>query len=186
ELETLISQKESATKELDYNTFLLNELKQANLQSLNQQELEEIYETLNNAEDIQSAFTQIDQLLNSEPIGTLETAKETRIILGRIKDFSSTYENYWQRLNSTIIELEDLSGEMQNTAEKVNSDPQMLSEVNEKLQQLYKLQQKHGLATVGELLEIQNSLEEKVNTTLGLDDQIRALEIQEKRFTEAA
>lgn len=186
ELEALKSQKESATKELEYNTFLYNELKQAGLQGLNQQDLEETYETLNNAEDIQGAFSQVDQLLNEEPIGTLETAKEARITLGRIKGFSSTYEEYWQRLNSAIIELEDLSEEMQNTAEKVASDPQMLSEVNEKLQQLYKLQQKHGLATIEELLALQNSLEEKVKTTLGLDDQITKLENLGKRFSEAA
>lgn len=186
ELEALKSQKESATKELEYNTFLYNELKQAGLQGLNQQDLEETYETLNNAEDIQGAFSQVDQLLYEEPIGTLETAKEARITLGRIKGFSSTYEEYWQRLNSAIIELEDLSVEMQNTSEKVASDPQLLSEVNDKLQQLYKLQQKHGLATVEELLELQNSLEEKVNTTLGLDDQITKLEKSGKRLSEAA
>lgn len=186
ELDALKSQKESATKELEYNTFLYNELKQAGLQGLNQQDLEETYETLNNAEDIQGAFSQIDQLLNEEPIGALENAKEARITLGRIKGFSSTYEDYWQRLNSAIIELEDLSEEMQNTSEKVASDPQMLSEVNEKLQQLYKLQQKHGLATVEELLVLQNSLEDKVNTTLGLDDQIAKLENLGKRFSEAA
>lgn len=186
ELEALKSQKESAAKELEYNTFLYNELKQAGLQGLNQQDLEETYETLNNAEDIQGAFSQVDQLLNEEPIGALETAKEARITLGRIKGFSSTYEEYWQRLNSAIIELEDLSEEMQNTSEKVASDPQMLSEVNEKLQQLYKLQQKHGLATVEELLVIQNSLEEKVNNTLGLDDKITKLENLGKEFSEAA
>ncbi len=186
ELEALKSQKVSATKELEYNTFLYNELKQAGLQGLNQQDLEETYETLNNAEDIQSAFSQVDKLLNEEPIGTLETAKEARITLGRIKGFSSAFDDYWQRLNSAIIELEDLSEEMQNTSEQVASDPQMLSEVNEKLQQLYKLQQKHGLATLEELLELQNSLEEKVNTTLGLDDRIAKLEIQGKRFSETA
>lgn len=185
-LEMLKSQKESAIKELEYNAFLYNELQQAGLQGLNQQDLEETYETLNNAEEIQGAFSQVNQLLNEEPIGTIETAKEARITLGRIKGFSATYEDYWQRLNSVIIEMEDLSEEMQNTSEKVASDPQLLSEVNDKLQQLYKLQQKHGLATVEELLELQNSLEEKVNTTLGLDDQIAKLEIKGKRFSEAA
>lgn len=186
ELEALRSHKDSATKELEYNTFLYNELKQAGLQGLNQQDLEETYETLNNAEDIQSAFSQVDQLLNEEPIGTSETAKEARTALGRIKNFSSVYEGYWERLNSIIIELEDLSEEMQNTAEKVASDPQLLSEVNEKLQQLYKLQQKHGLATVEELVELQNSLEEKVNKTLGLEEEIATLEKQNKQLSDAA
>lgn len=185
-LNALKSMKESTTKELEYNTFLYNELKQAGLKGLDQQELEETYETLNNAEEIQNAFLEAEQLLQEEPVGTLETAKKTRLALGRIKGFSSSYEEYWQRLNSAIIELEDLSEEMRNTAEKVASDPQRLSEVNEKLQQLYKLQQKHGLATVDELLDLQNSLEEKVNKTLGLDDEISELEKLGKKLSEAA
>lgn len=185
-LETLQSQKESATKELEYNTFLFNELKQAGLHGLNQLELEETYETLNNAEEIQAAFSQAEKLLTEEPIGSIETAKEARLALGKIKGFSSSYEDFWQRLNSVIIELEDLSQEMLNTSEKVASDPQMLFEVNEKLQQLYKLQQKHSLATVEELVELQNSLEEKVNTTLGLDDNIAELKIQKQKFSDAA
>lgn len=185
-LVALKQQKADETKELDYNTFLLNELEQANLKGLDQEELEETYETLDNSETIQEAFAQVSKLLNEDPIGTLDTAKEARIILGRIKSFSSTYEGFWQRLNSVILELEDLADEMQDTAENVASDPEMLLHVNEKLQTLYKLQQKHSLGTVSELLELQNFLEEKVNTTLGLDDQIDKIESKGKELSKAA
>lgn len=179
-------QKLDETKELDYNSFLLNELQQAGLEGLDQQELEETYETLDNAETIQDAFAQATKFLNEDPIGTIDTAKEVRIILGKIKSFSSTYDAFWQRLNSVILELEDLSEEMQNTAENIAADPEMLLQVNDKLQSLYKLQQKHSLSTVQELLDLQNSLEEKVNTTLGLDDKIAELENKGKKLSEAA
>lgn len=179
-------QKLDETKELDYNSFLLNELQQAGLEGLDQQELEETYETLDNAETIQDAFAQATKFLDEDPIGTIDTAKEVRIILGKIKSFSSTYDAFWQRLNSVILELEDLSEEMQNTAENIAADPEMLLQVNDKLQTLYKLQQKHSLSTVQELLDLQNSLEEKVNSTLGLDDKIAELENKGKKLSEAA
>lgn len=179
-------QKLDETKELDYNSFLLNELQQAGLEGLDQQELEETYETLDNAETIQDAFAQATKFLDEDPIGTIDTAKEVRIILGKIKSFSSTYDAFWQRLNSVILELEDLSEEMQNTAENIAADPEMLLQVNDKLQTLYKLQQKHSLSTVQELLDLQNSLEEKVNSTLGLDDKIAELENKGKELSEAA
>lgn len=182
----LNQQKSDEIKELDYNTFLFNELQQAGLKNLNQEELEETYETLNNSETIQDAFANVAQLFNEESIGTLNTAKEARIILGKIKGFSPTYEDFWNRLNSAIIELEDLAEEMLDTSEKIVADPEMLLQVNEKLQNLYKLQQKHALGSVSELMELQNSLEEKVNTTLGLDDKIEALENKGKLFSEAA
>lgn len=179
-------QKLDETKELDYNSFLLNELQQAGLEGLDQQELEETYETLDNAETIQDAFAQATKFLDEDPIGTIDTAKEVRIILGKIKSFSSTYDAFWQRLNSVILELEDLSEEMQNTAENIAADPEMLLQVNDKLQTLYKLQQKHSLSTIQELLDLQNSLEEKVNSTLGLDDKIAELENKGKKLSEAA
>ncbi len=186
ELSALKLQKESASKELDYNAFLYNELQQANLKKLNQQELEETFETLDNAEAIQEALANVNQLLQEEKIGTLETAKEARIVLGRIKEFSKTFEDFWQRLNSVIIELEDIANEVNNAAEKIEADPEMLFQVNEKLQTLYKLQQKHTVSTVSELIEIEEQLEDKVNTTLGLDDHIENLEKQKSNLRETA
>src|SRR5690606_13831745 len=177
-------QKENALKELDYNTFLFSELQQADLKKLNQQDLEETFETLNNAEAIQEALSNVNKYLDEDQIGSLQTAKEARIVLGRIKEFSKTFEDYWQRLNSAIIELEDISNEVGATAEKIEADPEMLFQVNEKLQTLYKLQQKHSVSTVSELIEIENELEEKVNTTLGLDDQIEKLEKEKKELRE--
>ncbi len=177
-------QKENALKELDYNTFLFSELQQADLKKLNQQDLEETFETLNNAEAIQEALSNVNKYLDEDQIGSLQTAKEARIVLGRIKEFSKTFEDYWQRLNSAIIELEDISNEVGATAEKIEADPEMLFQVNEKLQTLYKLQQKHSVSTVSELIEIENELEEKVNTTLGLDDQIEKLEKEKKELQE--
>ncbi|HLW33398.1 MAG TPA: DNA repair protein RecN [Aequorivita sp.] len=185
-LNTLKLQKEAESKELDYNTFLFEELQQANLKGLNQEELEETFDSLNNAEAIQEALAQSVMLLSEEQIGSVETAKEARIILSRIKSFSSTFDAYWQRLNSIIIELEDFSEEMQNTGENLAADPEMLVQVNEKLQLLYKLQQKHSLQTVAELVELQDELEEKLNITLGLDARIKELEKQSQQSQLAA
>ncbi len=183
-LSALILEKEAASKELDYNTFLYNELQQAGLRKLNQKELEETYETLNNAEAIQESLSNVNKLLDEEQIGSLQTAKEARLVLGKIKDFSKNFEDLWTRLNSVIIEMEDISNEVSNMAEKIEADPETLFQVNEKLQALYKLQQKHAVSTVLELIEIEDKLEEKVSATLGLDDQIKNLEKQKNIFRE--
>ena len=180
ELSKLNKQKAEAAKELDYNSFLFNELQQANLEKLNQLELEEEYETLNNAESIQEALVSANLLLDQEQLGAITSAKEARVVLGKIKGFSSTFETFWERLNSVILELEDISSEVANTSEKIEADPEELFRINEKLQILYKLQQKHSVATVAELIEIEKALEEKVSTTLGLDAEIEKLEAQIK------
>lgn len=177
-LTVLKHQKEEAAKELDYNSFLYNELQQAGLDKIYQSELEEEYETLNNAESIQEAFITVNQLLDQEQIGSISTAKEARVVLGKIKEYSTSFESLWERLNSVILELEDIGAEAANTSEKIEANPEELFRINEKLQTLYKLQQKHAVATVAELIVIEKNLEEKVNTTLGLDAEIEDLEKQ--------
>ena len=185
-LSALKLQKENASKELDYNSFLYDELQQANLKKHNQKELEEDFETLNNAEDIKEALVNANLLLDEEQIGTLQTAKEARIVLGRIKEYSKKFEDFWERLNSAIIEMEDIASEIGSAAEHIEADPERLFQINEKLQMLYKLQQKHGVDSVEELIAIEEELGEKVNTTLGLDEQIGKFEHQKAQLKDTA
>ncbi|RMA64901.1 DNA repair protein RecN [Ulvibacter antarcticus] len=168
--------QETAARELDYHTFLHKELEEANLKGVDIVQIEETYETLSNTEVIQESFSKILQLISEENIGSLETAKEARIALGKIKGFSGTYEEFWNRLNSVIIELEDVFEGMEDQLSNVEADPSKLFEINEKLQTIYKLQQKHSVATVSELLEIQESLSEKIDDTVSMDDRLQKLE----------
>lgn len=168
----LIYKKESATKELDYNTFLLKELEEVKLPGLNQKALEESYETLNNIETIQESLSLVTSLLNEDQIGSLETLKEARINLGKLRSFSSIYEDLWGRLNSAVLELEDISEEINLSLLNVEANPNLLAEVNQNLQSIYRLQQKHSVRTVSELLEIQESLTSKIEVTNNLDNEI--------------
>lgn len=176
EITKLKNSKDSASKELDYHTFLYNELDEAKLEEVDQQELEETFETLNNTEVIQETLAQITHLLSKDQIGTLETAKEARINFGKLRDFSGTYKEFWDRLNSIIIELEDIFEGIEESVASVEANPSKLLEVNEKLQTLYKLQQKHTVGTVIELLSIKNDLASKIDNTLNLDERISVLE----------
>ena len=178
-LSELKSSKENASKELDYHTFLHSELVEANLSKLNQEELEESFETLNNSEEIQEILGTVSKLFSEEQIGTLETVKEARIALGKLRKFSSVFEDLWTRLNSVIIEMEDIAEEIEVASANVESDPEKLFAVNASLQSLYKLQQKHSVASVSELLKIQDDLNDKINNTLDLDDKI--VRVQEER-----
>ena len=180
----LKNKKENATKELDYNTFLFNELEKLNLNELNQELLEERYEILNNTETIQEAVSNILKLTSEEQIGTLTTAKEARLLLGKLRNISSKFSTYWNRLNSCIIELEDIFEGIQETASNIESDPSALYEINEKLQALYKIQQKHSVATVIDLLEIQNTLASLIDNTLNLETRISDLEIEQQKLRE--
>ena len=180
ELRNLVADKETSAKELDYHTFLYTELQEAKLATVNQEALEEEYEKLNNAETIQDGLANVLKLFSEEQIGALETAKEARMHLGKIKSFSSEYEVLWERLNSVLIELEDIEEEVASQAENLEADPSALFQIQTTLQTLYKLQQKHAVTTVKELLAIENDLALKIDATANVDSRIAMLEASVK------
>ncbi|GAB5401464.1 MAG: DNA repair protein RecN [Aureisphaera sp.] len=176
QLSQLQEEREQALKDLDYHNFLYNELVEANLASIQQEDLEETYEKLYNAEGIQEALAQVSQALSNEMTGGITALRTALGELARIKDFSTDYNNLWDRVNSTIIELEDVEDEVHRSAESLEVNPQLLLEVQDKMQTLFRLQQKHGVSEVGELLEIQEQLAIKVEVSSQIDDKIEALE----------
>ncbi|MFD1614254.1 DNA repair protein RecN [Gelatiniphilus marinus] len=182
ELQDLLNFQAEAIKEHDYNSFLLNELIEAKLIEGEQQTLEEEYETLNNIEGIKEKLSASYQLLNDEQIGVLTTLTTIKNNLQSIAGFSSKYEDLFNRVNSSLIDLDDVFSEIDALQEGLEADPNRLEEVDSKLKTLHNLMQKHVAANVSELIKIKNELEDKVAVTENLDASIekKQSEIQSK------
>ena len=163
--EELKEQQSQAAKEYDYNIFLLNELEEANLKDGMLEELEERYEELNNVEELTENLSSAVNVLQQEEIGSLDSLKSVRASLSKISQFSASYENFHQRVQSAIIELDDLEAEMTDALDRIEANPEELEVVNQKLQVIYNLQKKHNSENIAELLSIMNELQEKVSVT---------------------
>nr|WP_236002822.1 DNA repair protein RecN [Luteirhabdus pelagi] len=175
-LETLRSKRDEALKQQDYNAFLLSELEAIALEEIDEEALEEEQETLANAEEIQETLSAAFKLLSEENIGTLETAKESRNLLARVKGFSKKNEALWERLQSVIIEIDDVAAEMEQLAEDTTADPQRLQLVNEQLQQLHALTKKHIVGSVSELIVLRDELRDKVSESHSMDEKLERLD----------
>ena len=190
QLEVLKEEQRQSSKEEEYNIFLLQELEAANLKNDEQEILEEELETLNNVEVIHENLAKTIALSQEEQIGFLNTLKESKNALQKIASFSSKYEELVARIQSVIIELEDVSDLCAEYLEKVIFDPERMNWLTSRLQLIYDLQKKHYVQTISELLEIQASLTIKVGRVTGLGDEIQALsekiESQEKQVTNLA
>jgi len=188
--EALKEEQSQAAKEYDYNLFLLNELEEAYLKAGMLEELEERYEELNNVEELTENLSAAINLLQQEEIGSLESLKAVRANLSRISKFSANYENFHNRIQSTIIELDDLEAEMTDALDRVEANPAELEEVNQKLQLIYNLQKKHNADGIAELLEIMHSLQEKVSVTENAESALTevqaAIKEQEARIGQTA
>ena len=172
-LNKLIDEQQSAAKEQDYNTFLLEELLAAKLISGEQTELESTLEQLSNVELIKENLSKSLQIANEENIGVSLNLKEIKNSLQRISTFSETYSQYNNRLNSILIEFDDLITEIEQSSEDLLNDPAQMEMVSQKLQAIYNLQKKHGVQTIDELLVIQNELDNKIVAVGDLEIRIK-------------
>ena len=183
ELKELQNFQAEAIKEHDYNLFLLNELVEANLKEGELELLEEENETLSNVEDIKEKLSESYQLLNDEQIGILISLKGLKNNFQKLKDYSSKYEDLYNRVESSLIEMDDVFNEIDEMQESLEADPKRLEEVNSKLLRINNLMQKHSASEISELINIKNSLEDKVSITENLDGTIqkKKTEIETKK-----
>jgi len=176
ELKQFISEKEALVKEYEYNSFLLNELLAANLVDGEQESLEQELEQLSNVEFIKENFDRILAIANEEQVGAIVNLKEIKLALQKVAAFSSSNAQLLERLTSSLLEIEDIISECEQSNEKILADPERLELVNTKLQTIYNLQKKHQVQTIVELLVIQNELDAKVIRVDDLDGAINKLQ----------
>lgn len=174
-LATLTSKLQTLLKEQDYNTFLLDELLAAKLKVNEQEELEQVYEQLNNVEFIKENLDKSLALANEEQFGILQNLKEIKNALQKTISFSPEYQSLFDRINSVTIEFDDIISELSQQTENLVHDPENLELVNQKLQNIYNLQKKHQVNSIEELLEIQNDLDNKVVSVVELEFEIKKL-----------
>lgn len=178
QLKQLHEQKEALSKEQDYNSFLLQELLSASLKAGEQEELETELEKLSNVEFIKESVSRALAIANEEQIGVTQNLKEIKASLQKISGLSPEYADFLERISSLLIEFDDVAEGLSETFEKLTDDPERLELVNQKLQLIYSLQKKHHVATVEELLVLQEELDSKVVMADELDGTIEKLNTQ--------
>ena len=168
-LEELIEFQKNARKEYDYNLHQLKELKSATLGEGILEELEESYEEASNIEDIKENVSESLYLLNDENIGILNNLRELKRSFSSLTEYKQLYRDLYERIESAFLELEDLASEISDIDESIEADPDNLEQISKQLNKIYSLQKKHSVATVEELIAIQQELEEAVSKTESVD-----------------
>ena len=189
-LDKLESLAFQSAEDADYKQFLFNELQEAHLDDLNQEVLEAELGVLENAEDIKLKLSQAIHLLDESEVAILQQLNESKSLIHTIASFSKELEELSNRLESTSIELADISGEMQRVQDKVEHDPEKIQELRDRLDILFRLQKKHAVLTVAELIDIRDDLDKSLSQVANLDSDIlkakKALEKAEKAMLQHA
>lgn len=174
-LNTLKAKSEKAKADLDYFQFQFDQLENAGLKEDEQEALEAELEKLTHAEEIKGALNKVGILLDDEQFSVLQNIKEASKAVENIQNYIEEAPELSARLKSTLLELKDLVDEAGYLAEKTEHNPARIEVVNNRLNEIYDLQQKHSVTTIKELLELRDSFDEKINTIVAYDIELDQL-----------
>ena len=172
ELRELQDFQSNADKELDYNSFLFQELENAPLKVGVQETLETEYEQLNNVEIILEQLSHAYQLLNAEQLGILNSISELQHATQKLEGFGTQFQELNQRVQSIAIEISDIASDLELQQDRVEANPKRLEEVNSQLQLLHNLLKKHQVTSVEELIQIREDLSVKVDASSNIESRI--------------
>lgn len=172
QLHELMEQAAKSRQDEDYTRFQLEQLEEARLQESEQAELEQEAETLSHAEDIKAALYKAGEIMTADEAGLLSSTKECMQTLQSLTRVYAPSQEWAARLESCYIELKDLSHEIADAGEEVEFNPARLDYVNERLNLIYSLQQKHHLSTVEELIALTDEYRERLDAITSSDDRI--------------
>lgn len=185
-IERLKALQERATQgrsDEEYLQFQLNQIDEANIQPNEQEELEKEQNLLSHAEDIKQAFYTAQGLIQSDTFSMTHHLRQASDAVRNIADKHPEAEELAERLRSVRIELEDIEGELEQLAEQTDYDPERLRFIEERLNTLYTLQQKHRVDSVEELLAVGESIRKQLSDIENVDEDIRLQTEEVARLT---
>ena len=178
EIETLKDNIARNRQNQDFIQFQFDELSNANLAINEQEELEQKSDTMSHAEEIKSALYEADNALSAEDTGVVSALGSARAALNGIQQVFPDASELAQRLESSYIELKDISEEISNQLERVDFDPAELDVINNRLDRLYDLEKKYHVETVDELIAKRDELKSQLNNIENSDEALAELQQQ--------
>ena len=175
ELELLQNQQQQSKKDHDYNSFLRQEIEEAQVLNLDLKVLESQYETLNNVDYIQSELQFAQEVLSHEDVGVSTQLNELKQRFNKLKDISKEYTSLFERILSTQIELDDIFTEIEHHQNTLEANPQLLFDTENQLKKVNDLLGKHNVQTIEELKVVFEELSEKVAHLTNLDAQLESV-----------
>ena len=145
---------------------------------------------MNHSQDITESLSTVSQIFDNDEIGVVSQLKTAANNIHRLSEYLGRADEFYERIDSAMIDIKDIAVEIDNILSNTEFSIERKNFVEDRLNMIYSLQQKHKVATVGELLDIQSDFEQKINLIDNFDEEIARLQREtadvESRLGEAA
>src|SRR5690606_11260439 len=149
-----------------------------------QSALEAESQVMDHATEIRDKVMQATALLTESEYSVTTSLTTVRNLIQSIASYSDAYAFLLQRVDSLRIELNDIAGEIERIGELVDFEPDRAALVKERLDLIYRLQKKHGVQTVAELIQIQETLQQQTDQATNLDAELAKAKSELAKATE--
>ena len=183
-LQELENQLKNSNKEADYQNFLLSELEEIDLESIDLEELKNQVSIGENAGNIIENLNYISGRFYQEEIGVLDGLNDIKNKIQKIAENSPHFEELSKRLDEAHLELKDIHNQIENELEKVEIDPESLAAMTSLLNKINTLFLKHQVSDIEGLIEIKNQLSSQQKNSQDLEKNIIDIENQLAQLTE--
>ncbi len=174
-LKELIEKENQLKTDQDYFKFQFDELENAQLIKGEQENIENELEILNHSEEIKSNLFKASQLLNNDENNLINSLSEVNSLIHQLAGYLENLKEIDERIVSNLIDLKDVADEIDKIESQINFDPAQIEKLNNRLDLIYHLQQKHRVTTITELLKIKEIFSGKLQGITSLDENIRKL-----------
>ena len=171
--------KEKTTRdslEKDFLTYQSNELHEAKLFAGEQEDLEQHIAFLKNAEDIKIQLYKSLQILSEQEGNCIQQLNEAKNACASVAIFDEKINDFTKRLNVAVVDLKEIAFELSSKEETVAVNPEELELYENRLDTLFRLQQKHYVKNVEDLLQKLHQIDEKLSQFENLESHIERLE----------
>jgi DNA repair protein RecN (Recombination protein N) len=175
ELDEYIRKEQQSVNEKEFLNFLFDELEQAHLAVNEQLEAEEELEILTHAEEIKTRTFSAIGLMADNEINVADNLSEIKQLLEQASRYSHHLKPLAERIDISLIEIKDIINELRTFSEQVHFDTERIEKLGLRLDFIYHLEQKHRVQSVAELIDIMNSLSDKLYTISSLETRITEL-----------
>jgi len=175
ELSDCITREKQSINEREYLNFQFDELEKANLIPNEQVEIEEELEILTHAEEIKSRTYSAINILADNDVNVTDSLSEINQLLEQASRYSHHLIPLAERINGSLIEMKDIANELRAFSDQVNFDAERIEKLGLRLDLIYHLEQKHRVKSVTELIDIMNTLSDKLFEIGSLDARIAEL-----------
>ena len=178
ELDDLLQKREQAKRDEDYFSFQFNELDEAKLAAGEEESVENELSVLTHAEEIKQSLSNAVLALSSGDSTILLSLEHVKNLVAQSSKYNTALSPLAERIKSAVIELKDISSELEIAEADTVFDPAKMEELNERINVINHLLSKHRLTTAEELLNLKSELEGKLKDISSYDDKITELKAE--------